>query len=92
MPPIEVVAGIIKKTKKGVDIATLRRKSGFDEKKIYILVYRLMNGGSLELKKLNLEEAKGDFQRYKDLYKDGGDVDDKLKITESWLPWAMMGV
>ena len=44
--------------------------------------YMLVNGGSLELKRLNLDEAKKAFQRYKDLYKDGGKVDSKLKITE----------
>lgn len=44
--------------------------------------YMLLNCGSLELKKLNLEEAKKAFQRYKDLYKDGDDINDKLKITD----------
>jgi len=46
--PIEVVAGIIKKSKKGVGIATLRRKSGFDEKKIYSLVRRLKKQGRIK--------------------------------------------
>jgi len=44
--------------------------------------YMLLNGGSLELGKLNLHEAKKAFQRYKDLYKNGGNIDDKLKITD----------
>jgi len=47
MPPIEVIAEIIKKSKKGVGIATLRRKSGFDEKKIYSLVHRLKKQGRI---------------------------------------------
>ena len=42
----------------------------------------LLNGGSLELKRLNLDEAKKEFQCYKDLYKDGGNIDNKLKITD----------
>jgi hypothetical protein len=42
----------------------------------------LLNGGSLELKKLNLDEAKKAFQSYKDLYKDGGNIDGKLKVTD----------
>ena len=46
--PIEVVAGIIKKSKKGVGIATLKRKSGFDEKKIYSLVHRLKKQGRIK--------------------------------------------
>lgn len=42
----------------------------------------LLNRGSLELKRLNLDEAKKSFQRYKDLYKDGDNIDNKLKIAE----------
>ena len=42
----------------------------------------LLNGGSLELKRLNLEEAKKAFQRYKNVYKNGGNIDNKLKITD----------
>jgi len=41
--------------------------------------YMLLNGGSLELEKLNLHEAKKAFLRYKDLYKNGGNTDDELK-------------
>ena len=48
MPPIEVIAEIIQKSKKGVGIATLRRKSGFDEKKIYSLVQRLKKQGRIK--------------------------------------------
>ena len=48
MPPIEVIAEIIKKSKKGVGITTLRRKSGFDEKKIYSLVHRLKKQGRIK--------------------------------------------
>ncbi|MEA1935981.1 MAG: hypothetical protein U9M96_04055 [Thermodesulfobacteriota bacterium] len=48
IPPIEVVVGIIKKSKNGVGIATLRRKSGFDEKKIYSLVHRLKKQGRIK--------------------------------------------
>jgi len=48
MPPIEVVAEFIKKSKKGVGIVTLRRKSGFDEKKIYSLVHRLKKQGRIK--------------------------------------------
>lgn len=44
--------------------------------------YMLLNGGSQELEKLNLDEAKKAFLRYKDLYKNAGNVDDKLKITD----------
>ena len=42
----------------------------------------LLNRGALELKRLNLDEAKKAFQRYKELYKDGDNIDNKLKITE----------
>ena len=48
IPPIEIVAGIIKKSKKGVGIATLKRKSGFDEKKIYSFVHRLKKQGRIK--------------------------------------------
>ncbi|MBW2630568.1 MAG: hypothetical protein JRC90_02195 [Deltaproteobacteria bacterium] len=48
MSPIEVIAEIIKKSKKGVGIATLRRKSGFDEKKIYSIVHRLKKQGRIK--------------------------------------------
>ncbi|MEA1970760.1 MAG: hypothetical protein U9N37_03970 [Thermodesulfobacteriota bacterium] len=48
VPPIEVVAEIIKNSKKGVGIVTLRRKSGFDEKKIYNLVHRLKKQGQIK--------------------------------------------
>ena len=34
-----------------------------------------LNGGSQELEKLNLHEAKKAFLRYKDLYKNGGKSD-----------------
>jgi len=45
--PIEVVADIIKKSKKGVGIATLEQKSGFNKKKIYGLVHRLRQRGRI---------------------------------------------
>jgi len=48
MSPIEVVAEIIKKSKKGVSIATLEQKSGFDKKKIYGLVHRLRQRGRIK--------------------------------------------
>jgi len=44
--------------------------------------YMLLNGGSQELENLNLHEAKKAFLRYRDLYKNGGNIDDKLKITD----------
>ncbi|MBW2558436.1 MAG: hypothetical protein JRD69_06360 [Deltaproteobacteria bacterium] len=48
MPPIEVVVEIIKNSKEGVGIATLKRKSDFDEKKIYSLVHRLKKQGRIK--------------------------------------------
>ncbi len=48
VPPIEIIAEIIKKSKKGVGIATLEHKSGFDKKKIYGLVHRLRQLGRIK--------------------------------------------
>jgi len=44
--------------------------------------YMLMNSGLQYLEKLSLDEAKKAFERYRDLYRDGDDIDTKLKITQ----------
>ncbi len=42
------VLSIIKKRKKGVDMATLREKTGYDRNKIQDIIYRLKKQGKIE--------------------------------------------
>lgn len=37
----DMVLAIIKRSKKGVDVATLKQKTGFDDKKIHNIIYKL---------------------------------------------------
>ncbi len=41
----DAVLAIIKRYKKGVDVATLKQKTGFDEKKIHNIIYKLKKKG-----------------------------------------------
>ena len=41
----DAVLAIIKRSKKGVDMATLKKKTGFDEKKIHNIIYKLKKKG-----------------------------------------------
>ena len=44
----ETVLGIINKSKKGVDTATLIKKTGFEPKKIHNIVYKLKKQGKIK--------------------------------------------
>jgi len=44
----EIVLAIIKRSKKGVDTATLVEKTGFNEKKIRNIVYKLKKQGKIK--------------------------------------------
>lgn len=46
---IDTVEGLIRKSRKGLDLPTLIKKTGFDEKKVYNVLYRLKNLGRIEL-------------------------------------------
>jgi len=41
----DAVLAIIKRYKKGVDVATLKKKTGFDDKKIHNIIYKLKKKG-----------------------------------------------
>ncbi|MBW1898865.1 MAG: hypothetical protein JRI61_07385, partial [Deltaproteobacteria bacterium] len=45
---IETVVGLIKRSKKGVDVATLIKKTGYDAKKISNLVYKAKKRGDIK--------------------------------------------
>jgi len=45
---IDLVAAVIQKSRKGVDVATLMRKTGLDEKKIRNILYRLKKQGTIK--------------------------------------------
>lgn len=55
---------------------TVEQLSLFEDK------YILLNRGISALVKLNLEDAKESLQRYRDIYKDSGAVDSKLKLAD----------
>ena len=42
------ILGIIKRFKKGVDIATLKKKTGFDDKKVRNIVFRASKEGKIK--------------------------------------------
>jgi predicted Rossmann fold nucleotide-binding protein DprA/Smf involved in DNA uptake len=44
----ETVLGIINRSKKGVDTATLMKKTGFEPKKIHNIVYKLKKQGKIK--------------------------------------------
>lgn len=44
----DTVLKIIKRSKEGVDTATLKKKTGFGEKKIYNIIYKLKNQGKIK--------------------------------------------
>ena len=45
---VDTVLGIINRSKKGVDTATLVKKSGYDKKKVANLVYKLKKQGKIK--------------------------------------------
>ena len=45
---LDTVMGIIKKSKKGVDTVTLRKKTGFERRKLRDLIYRLNKQGRIK--------------------------------------------
>ena len=44
----DTVLNIFKRTRKGVDTATLMKKTGFDQKKIFNLIYKLKKEGKIK--------------------------------------------
>jgi len=44
----DTVLSIIKRSKKGVDTATLRKKTGYDRNKIQVIIYRLKKQGKIK--------------------------------------------
>ncbi len=44
----DAVLAIIKRSKKGVDMATMKKKTGFDDKKIHNIIYKLKKKGLVE--------------------------------------------
>ena len=48
IPGSTIVAGIIKKHKKGADIAKLKKVTGFKEQKLYNIIYRLKKEGKIQ--------------------------------------------
>lgn len=44
----DTVLGYIKKSKKGIDTATLMKKTGFDQKKIHNIIYKLKKQGNIK--------------------------------------------
>ena len=46
--PAELVAGIIAKSRKGVGIATLKQKTGFEQRKLYNIVHKLKKEGRIK--------------------------------------------
>ena len=45
---VEAVFAIIKRSKKGVNMATIKQKTGYDNKKIHNLVYKLKKQGKIK--------------------------------------------
>ncbi len=46
---IDMIEGLIQKSRKGLSLLALVKKTGFDEKKVYNVLYRLKNFGRIEL-------------------------------------------
>ena len=46
---IDMVEGLIRKSRKGISLTTLIKKTGFDEKKAYNVLYRIKKLGRIEL-------------------------------------------
>ncbi len=44
---VDTAMGFIKRSKKGVDTATLMKKTGFDQKKVYNIIYKLNSLGKI---------------------------------------------
>jgi len=44
----DTVLGVIKRSKKGVDTATLMQKTGYDKKKVYNIVFKLRKQGKIK--------------------------------------------
>jgi hypothetical protein len=42
------VAKIIGRSRKGIDIPTLKKKTGFEERKLYNIIYRLKKEGKIQ--------------------------------------------
>lgn len=47
----DTVLNIIKRSKEGIDTAALKKRIGFDEKKIYNIIYKLKNQGKIKAEK-----------------------------------------
>jgi predicted Rossmann fold nucleotide-binding protein DprA/Smf involved in DNA uptake len=45
---VDAVFAIIKRAKKGVNVATIKQKTGYDNKKIHNLVYNLKKQGKIK--------------------------------------------
>jgi hypothetical protein len=48
LPAHDVVFGLIKKTTKGVDTAALMEKTGYNQKKIFNVIYKLKQQGKIK--------------------------------------------
>ncbi len=48
--PFDTVVGIIRRSRKGVNVASIREKTGFDDKQIRIFVYKAKRQGKIENK------------------------------------------
>jgi DNA replicative helicase MCM subunit Mcm2 (Cdc46/Mcm family) len=46
----DTVLGYIKRSKKGIDTATLMKKTGFNQKKIHNIIFKLKNQGNIKSK------------------------------------------
>ena len=44
----DTVLAIVKKSKKGVDTATVKKKTGFNDSKIRVIIYRLKKQGTIK--------------------------------------------
>jgi len=51
---IDTIMEVITRSRKGVDIATLKRKTGFDNKKIYNVIDRLKRQGKIKSARLGV--------------------------------------
>ena len=45
---VDAVFGFVKRSKKGVDVATIKQKTGYDNKKIHNLIYKLKKEGKIK--------------------------------------------
>jgi uncharacterized Zn finger protein len=49
-PPYDTVVGIVRRSRKGVNVASIREKTGFDDKQIRIYIYKAKRQGKIKNK------------------------------------------